>query len=218
MCHRQDPPGTVADRVQQYGEKARARLHPFFARAGVSYPPAHTTLVYSKESRQLHLYAGTKENHMRWIRSYRVLAASGETGPKLQEGDRQVPEGVYKIESLNPNSRFHLSLRVNYPNDWDRAQARQEGRTRLGGDIMIHGGARSIGCIAIGDEAIEEVFVLAAEANFSAWKVLLSPCDRNGLCFEKLEAQPAWIKSVYQQLGKELSFLPTPEQSFAENR
>lgn len=218
MCNRQEPPGTVADRVRQYGEKARARLHPFFARAGVWYPPAHVVLVFGKNSQQLHLYAGTDEKHMQWIRTYSVLAASGDVGPKLREGDKQVPEGVYKVESLNPNSRFHLSLRVNYPNDWDRAQAHKEGRTRLGGDIMIHGGARSIGCIAIGDEAIEEVFVLAAETNVSGWKLLLSPCDREGLCFERLLPQPVWMKSVYEQLRKELSLLPVPGQTFAENR
>lgn len=73
------------------------------------------------------------------IKSYPILAASGSIGPKLRESDMQVPEGVYQIESLNPNSQFHLSLRVNYPNEFDREQARIDGRAQLGGDIMIHG-------------------------------------------------------------------------------
>ena len=68
---------------------------------------------------------------------YPIRAASGALGPKLREGDRQVPEGVYDIESLNPNSRFHVALRVGYPNAFDRQMAGREGRTALGGDIMI---------------------------------------------------------------------------------
>ena len=53
---------------------------------------------------------------------YPVLGASGVLGPKLKEGDRQVPEGVYRVPELNPNSDFHLSLRLDYPNEFDRAQ------------------------------------------------------------------------------------------------
>ena len=86
-----------------------------------------------------------------------ILAASGVSGPK-REGDKQVPEGFYRIELLNPNSRYHLSLRVNYPNADDLERARQDGRalSTLGGDIMIHGGSASIGCLALGDPAVGE--------------------------------------------------------------
>src|SRR5204863_8498878 len=63
-----------------------------------------------------------------------------------------ISEGIYPIESLNPNSRFHLSLRIGYPNAFDRAQAAKEKRTNLGGDIMIHGNSVSIGCLAMGED------------------------------------------------------------------
>ena len=78
-------------------------------------------------------------------------------GPKLREGDRQVPEGVYTIANMNPNSISHLSLALSYPNDFDRARAAEDGRAdnTLGGSIMIHGGSGSIGCMAVGDEAAE---------------------------------------------------------------
>ena len=69
---------------------------------------------------------------------YPILAASGVLGPKLREGDKQVPEGIYGAEALNPNSKFHLSIRLNYPNTFDRRMAQSDGRTQLGGDIMIH--------------------------------------------------------------------------------
>ena len=80
---------------------------------------------------------------------------SGRLGPKLKEGDRQVPEGLYRVESLNPNSRYHLSLRVNYPNEQDKSYGRLDGRNNLGTDIMIHGKDCSIGCLAMGDPSCD---------------------------------------------------------------
>lgn len=83
------------------------------------------------------------------------------------------PEGVYVIEWLNPNSRYHLSMRVSYPNAWDRQEATRENRTQLGGDIMIHGSNASIGCLAMGDEAAEDLFILAARTGISHVDVIL---------------------------------------------
>ena len=141
---------TIAERLTQYGADARARLKPYFAAAHVAYPPARVALVGLKQERELFVYVAGPDGVMRWLRSYPILAASGRLGPKLKAGDKQVPEGVYAIESLNPNSRFHLSLRVGYPNAFDLAQANRDDRTDLGGDIMIHGADLSIGCLAMG--------------------------------------------------------------------
>jgi hypothetical protein len=136
---------TVDERIAQFGDDVRNRVAPFFAAARVTYPPSRITLIVLKQERELQLYAAGADGHYGLIRSYPILAASGKLGPKLRKGDLQVPEGPYRIESLNPNSRFHLALRVNYPNAFDRAQAQTDGRTNLGGDIMIHGNAVSIG-------------------------------------------------------------------------
>ena len=110
-------------------------------------------------------------------RRYAMTAGSGGPGPKLREGDGQIPEGFYRVESLNPNSLYHLSLRLDYPNGFDRARAREDGRERLGGDIMIHGSNRSVGCVAIGDEGIEEVFCCAAKAGVENVSVAIAPYD-----------------------------------------
>ncbi|HSP77399.1 MAG TPA: L,D-transpeptidase family protein, partial [Myxococcaceae bacterium] len=95
------------------------------------------------------------------VRTYPFCAASGELGPKRREGDLQVPEGFYVIDLFNPRSQFHLSLRVSYPNASDRklADARRPGQ-----NIFIHGGCASIGCIAIEDEPIEELYLMVQEA------------------------------------------------------
>ncbi|MBR4615676.1 MAG: hypothetical protein IKO55_08730, partial [Kiritimatiellae bacterium] len=65
-------------------------------------------------------------------RIYPMTAFSGSLGPKLREGDGQIPEGIYGIGYLNPNSSYYLSLKVTYPNASDRARAKADGRTNLG--------------------------------------------------------------------------------------
>ncbi|MCC7433302.1 MAG: L,D-transpeptidase family protein [Methanoregulaceae archaeon] len=91
--------------------------------------------------------------------TYPIAAQSGGPGPKRKEGDRQVPEGFYRIEGLNPKSQFHLSLRVDYPNASDRKRSDPKSP---GSDIYIHGGRASIGCLAMTDPLIEELYVLVA--------------------------------------------------------
>jgi len=168
---------SIADRLEQYGPAARARLAPAFSAARVRYPPRAVALLAFKEERILEVHAREDRGPWRRIGSYPIQALSGKVGPKLAEGDLQVPEGVYAIESLNPNSRFHLALRLNYPNAFDRKRAEAEGRTRLGGDIMIHGNRVSIGCLAMGDQSIEDLFVLVADTGISRVEVVLAPTE-----------------------------------------
>jgi hypothetical protein len=191
---------TVADRLVEHGAAARARLEPYFTAAGVAFPPAVALLAGFKQERRLELYAAAPGQAVRFVRSYPILGSSGTLGPKLREGDLQVPEGFYGIESLNPNSRFHLALRVDYPNEHDRAMARAEGREQLGGDIMIHGGSASIGCLAMGDEAAEELFVLAATVGIENVQVILSPVDFRAADLPAAVGGPAWVAELHDRL------------------
>lgn len=193
-------PATVASRVAEYGPAARTRLAPAFARAGVAYPPRAVTLVGLKDEARLEVYAGSRHDAQAFVTSYPVLAASGGPGPKLREGDGQVPEGVYRIESLNPNSRFHLALRVSYPNADDCRRAAADGRRRLGSDIMIHGNAVSIGCLAMGDVAAEELFVLAADTGLAGIAVILAPHDLRRRPAPSGPALPPWAPELYSQI------------------
>lgn len=100
------------------------------------------------------------------IRTYRILLGDAPVGHKRQQGDERTPEGRYSITFRNDKSRFHLSLRVSYPNETDRAQAQKRG-VDPGGDIMIHGGTPpgygrdwTDGCIALTNDQIEEVWRL----------------------------------------------------------
>jgi hypothetical protein len=203
---------TVDERLTQFGETARGRWKPYFDRAKTTYPPAAVTLVALKMEKVLQVYAVDKAGRSRWVRSYPILAASGSPGPKLQEGDRQVPEGMYPIESLNPNSRFHVALRVGYPNTFDSFQAAKEGRTQLGGDIMIHGSSVSVGCLAMGDEAAEDLFVLAADTGLTNVTAIIAPVDfRKGKTVPESIKLPAWTSALYFQIKVQLAQLPAEE-------
>jgi hypothetical protein len=200
---------TVADRLQEYGPAARARLKPYFDKKQVPYPPARLTLVGLKQERLLEIYAAGPNQTLQFIHTYPILGASGGPGPKLKEGDRQVPEGIYPIEWLNPNSSYHLSFRIGYPNEFDRAQAKAEDRTNLGGDIMLHGGSGSVGCVAMGDPAAEDFFVLAADTGISNITIILSPVDfRKGRTVKITEQFPKWIGGLYETIKAKLNELP----------
>lgn len=198
---------SVEDRLKQVGQRARARMFPFFQRAGLPYPPKEVTLLTLKEERELQVYV-LHLGAWHQVLNFEILGASGGPGPKLREGDYQVPEGIYKIESLNPNSAFHLSLRVNYPSPEDWEQARLDGREMPGSDIMIHGGNASVGCVAIGDPAIEQLFTLVADAGIENIRVLILPWDL------RLRQQPytdlAWMHRRYEDLLKMVNELPAP--------
>jgi len=191
---------TVEEVVARYGAGARERMRPRFAAAGIAYPPAECALLGLKEERVLELWA---RDHGDWrrIHRYPLTAASGGPGPKLREGDRQVPEGAYRIVALNPDSSYHLSLKLDYPNAADRRRAAADGRDDPGSDIFIHGRAVSIGCLAVGDPAIEELFVLTEKVGAARVRVLIAPHDpRERSLFPVGEDLPAWTPELYADL------------------
>ncbi|MES2320376.1 MAG: L,D-transpeptidase family protein [Pseudomonadota bacterium] len=200
---------TVEKRVDQYGKAVALRMAPAFAAAGVVYPPHEIAYVTFKDQRLLQVYA-RNSNTAPWrhVTQYQVLAASGKPGPKLKEGDSQVPEGIYEAESLNPNSRFHLSIRLNYPNIFDRRMAKGDERTRLGGDIMIHGNQVSIGCLAMGDQAAEDLFIMAAQVGKEHTRIVVSPTDFRAGNPAPTRQVPAWTAELYDALRLELKQYP----------
>ena len=128
----------------------------------------------------------------------------------FRSGDRQVPEGLYDIDLLNPNSKFSVSMRVNYPNDFDKAMALKENRKDpLGGAIMIHGRSSSIGCLAMGDPASEELFVLASDIGIEKVKVIIAPQDFRVKARPTLAHAPDWLDGLYDQIEAAMKSFPT---------
>ena len=196
---------SVSDRVSEFGAAVDLRIKPDFERINRKYPPEKIMLIGLKEEKLLEVWIADGTNNFQKLKTYPVLKMSGVSGPKLKEGDRQVPEGFYRIEALNPNSLFHLALRLNYPNEFDCEKAKEEGRQNPGSDIMIHGSDRSVGCLAMGDEAIEEIFVLAAETGIENISVLLSPMDfRVKEIASVFSVSPSWVVELYAGIKKEM--------------
>ena len=200
-------PRGIADVLRIYGPEARARLAPSFARARVAYPPKRIALLAFKRERRLAVWAGDATT-WHFIRAYPILAASGKAGPKLRQGDYQVPEGLYRIAYLNPASSYHLSMNVSYPNTFDRQQAALEHRTRLGGDIFIHGKDVSIGCLAMGDSAIEELFTLVADTGPQRVRVIIAPNDLRTAPAPAVPDTPAWVTDLYRTIAAALADFP----------
>jgi len=195
---------TTADAMRHIKPKNEPILKKRFRRAGADYPPARIALVALKDERVLELWAKNKNNWVK-IHAYPILGASGHPGPKLKEGDRQVPEGIYRIIGLNPNSEYHLSMQINYPNEYDLARAKEEKRANPGSDIFIHGRSSSVGCIAIGDQAIEEIFYITVITGLDKAKVIIAPNNlRVSRPVTDMDMAPSWSKVIYREVEKEL--------------
>src|SRR6185437_7102849 len=123
--------------------------------------PSSPTLIrtYKKEA-ELEIWKMKSNGQYALLKSYPMCRWSGQLGPKKREGDRQVPEGFYKITpgQMNPNSHYYLSFNVGYPNSYDRAW------DRTGADIMVHGTCSSDGCFSMTDPQIEEIYAIARAA------------------------------------------------------
>lgn len=198
--------------LQQYGAKSEARLKSYFKQAGVRYPPQKINLLVFKKERKVELWAQDHRRQNKLIRTYPMTATSGQPGPKMRQWDRQIPEGIYNIVYLNPFSDYHLSMMLNYPNQFDREKARQDGRTNLGDEIFIHGKRMSAGCIAIGDRAMNELFVLMSRIGHRHAQVIIAPNDlrKRKPHSSRKQPNPVWLPELYTQINRRLkSFSPT---------
>lgn len=200
---------TVADRMAQISPSVRERIRPYFQRQRMTYPPDRVALVTVKDEERLKVFAADETGGWKFLMQYKIARISGKPGPKLKEGDEQVPEGVYRVTYLNPMSKYWLSLALNYPNEFDKRKARADKRKKLGGDIMLHGWWFSSGCIAVGNTAAEDLFVLAKDVGLAQLKVIITPTDfrSSEADQKKLPQKPGWVKELYSDLEKELNEL-----------
>lgn len=201
---------TIAEQLDHYGVTARIRWAPIFQSRGLAYPPSKTVLVAIKDKYVVHAYAAGDDGKFKYLKTYPVLGASGALGPKLKEGDGQVPEGIYAL-TPEPNTPYHLALRLNYPNEYDLARAQEDGRQNPGSDILVHGSNCSIGCIAMGDPAAEDLFVLACDSTDKAVPLIVSPVDFRNQPAPDIKNAPSWLNDLYSKLRLELAKYPAAE-------
>lgn len=144
-------------------EAAYAKSKPVLEEALAAKGLALGSPVYlrlTKQPAELTAYVSDADGNFKAFRTWPACSVSGTLGPKQKEGDMQAPEGFYKVRpaQMNPASSFHLSFNLGYPNAFDRAHG------RTGSLLMVHGNCVSIGCFAMTDAGIEEIWTLMQAA------------------------------------------------------
>lgn len=119
--------------------------------------PVYIRIFKEKSKLEVWVENGNTYTH---FKEYQICNFSGNLGPKMKEGDRQAPEGFYEVtpSQLNPHSDYHLSFNLGYPNAYDLAHQ------YTGSALMVHGNCVSVGCYAMTDERIEEIYTLVQTA------------------------------------------------------
>lgn len=148
------PEEPLAEMTGIGAEVASADINTQMRRLGVTKSdPVFLRIIKSDYLLELWMRPRSSESYV-LVKKYPVLAISGKIGPKQKQGDMQAPEGFYRVfaSSLNPNSTYHLSFNIGYPNAWDKLN------NRTGNYIMVHGSDVSAGCFAIGDKGVEELY------------------------------------------------------------
>ncbi len=197
-------------KVNHFDKMVKKDLEPEFKEAHVDYPPKKMALLIFKDERIMELWAQNPDQPWKLIKNIHVLGASGGPGPKLREGDRQVPEGVYHISALNPFSKYDVSMRIDYPNSFDLERAHHDGRYQLGGDIYIHGGHFSIGCIAVGNKLAEELFAMVYHVGLKNVTVVIAPNDLRHAPPVIGDVHPSWLMVLNNHIKRRL-------QAFSQN-
>ncbi|MBV1910492.1 MAG: murein L,D-transpeptidase [Kangiellaceae bacterium] len=148
-----------SQRAEKAISQVELKLKEELTKKGLEYGSPIFIRIF-KQSATLEVWLATSEGKYAHFKDYSICIFSGELGPKTKQGDLQSPEGFYFVNAarLNPWSRFHLSFNLGYPNQYDR----YHGRT--GSALMVHGNCVSIGCYAMTDDYINEIYALSVAA------------------------------------------------------
>jgi murein L,D-transpeptidase YafK len=156
-------------RVQEANRKKGKAVGELLSSKNINSNSFDLFLRAFKKEQKLEVWAKNKaDDNFILLKSYEYCASTGILGPKRRSGDRQIPEGFYEVDLFNPQSQYLLSFRINYPNKSDLVFA---DKLNPGDNIFIHGHCVTIGCIPIGDENIQELYLLAAKAKSSGGKI-----------------------------------------------
>ncbi len=190
---------TIASVMKKIDSPAQERWSPYFKQVGFSISDITALTYIALKDEEIFEIWAKAGGQWKLLRIMPVLGASGGIGHKLRQGDWQVPEGIYGLDYFNPNSKAHISIHINYPNRDDRAWAKSEGRSNLGGDIMIHGSRSSIGCLAMGNVGMEDIFWLSRKIGLKNINMIIAPYDLRKSFRMMPEGR---LKQRYQQIQK----------------
>lgn len=204
-------------RVSNAFLKKEGSLQKEFSEKGFEWPAKFMYIRSFKHDSKVEIWLkNTRKEKYRLFKTYRVCMQSGSMGPKRLQGDFQIPEGFYYINQFNPNSQYHLSLGLNYPNASDKVLSDS---LRPGNGIYIHGSCVSIGCVAVNDDDIEEIYTLAAYAKAAGQEFIpvhIFPVNFNNKKSTEylhtiVENNPS-LKKFFEQLRKAFSIFEETRQ------
>lgn len=202
--------GKVADVFRRKEDMLRSQ----FEAKGLQWPAKYVYIRSFKLDSQLEVWVkNNKKDSFKLFKSFKVCAMAGSLGPKRMQGDYQVPEGFYYINEFKPNSAYHLSLGLNYPNASDKMLSDS---LYPGGDIFIHGSCVTEGCIPITNDQIEDLYVITSYARTMGQEFIpvhifpvqfnnprsVSYLDRFLQTYQSYKPLAASLKSAYEYFDK----------------
>lgn len=200
---------SVKHALQDFGAEFQKIMRQKCESEGIAYPPKKVTIIGLKEERRLLLFAGDRK--MKLIGTYPLVSYCGVLGPKLKEGDLQIPEGIYRITGLQAGNL--LAFTLNYPNSVDRKNAALDHRTKLGRDILVHGGSLSTGCFVISNDDMKRLFIVVNDVGYRDASLIIAPCDLTRKASgSQLKHPLPWLPALYASLKTELAKYPLPAQ------
>ena len=197
------------DRVKQAKAKSEKDIRKMFKDSGLSEPKFIYWRSFKLED-ELELWGADSANgKYKLVKRYSICKGSGDLGPKRKFGDMQVPEGLYYIEKYNPNSTYHLSMKIAYPNESDMVLGDKE---NPGNEIYMHGGCASIGCLPMTDSTIDEIYWVTVMAQSYQGKNSKIPIDIFPCHFNKKNWN--YLKLNYSHKPQLIKFWQNIEEAY----
>ena len=197
------------ERVRLAKARNEAMVRKMFKDSGLKAPKYIYWRSFKLED-ELELWgADTSTGPYRRVKTYHICKGSGDLGPKRKFGDMQVPEGLYFIERYNPNSNYHLSMKIAYPNESDAVLGDKD---NPGNEIYLHGGCASVGCLPMTDSTIDEIYWISVMAQNYQGKNAKIPIDIFPCRFNKKN----WIylKTNYSHKPQLIKFWQNLEEAY----
>jgi murein L,D-transpeptidase YafK len=216
-----------SERVREAMNKYNDTLKKEFKAKNINWPPSDVYIRAFKSQNEMELWArNNAASEYKKIKTYNVCAISGSLGPKRQQGDKQVPEGYYFIDDFNPKSEYHLSMLLSYPNYSDESR----GNGNPGGDIYIHGGCLTVGCLPMNNNGIKEIYTACLQARLNGQEyipvhIFPTRMNKNGINYlikeydGNLSKQQFWANlkkgyEYFEQYHKLLPVMYAPDGSY----
>jgi murein L,D-transpeptidase YafK len=202
----------VDDQVAKLGPTAHRRLSAIFRSKSLEYPPDKLALVALINPKQIQIYVANGGRPYKFVHSYNIEAPNTDNDPKSKFSDSRDIAGIYHVTSLEPSRRWHLGLKIAYPNKFDLSHAKGM-KSEPGELLLIHGAKPVASSLMVADQDSEDLFILAYDTKDRDIPVVVSPIDLRVTALPAPTAHdPPWLPELYAKIKTALSEYPPFEQ------